>query len=71
MSRKIDMKKILDNNPQVDVNQLEESRKLSEELKSMGLKKRKYKLATPNSRKRVHVCSDLTDESRTTQLSRF
>ena len=70
MPKKIDIKTILKNNPQIDIKKLKKGCKLSEELQNMGLEKKKYELATPYSRKRV-VVEDSNEDPRTTHLCRF
>ena len=55
MARKPNIKKILKENPQVDIQKLGQGLKLSKKLRSIGIMKRGYGLALPYSRRRAHV----------------
>ncbi len=51
MSRKINLKKILKNNPHISKKDLDENRSLFEELRKAGVQPRGYQLAPPFTRR--------------------
>ena len=68
MLRKVNIKDILKNNPQIEIEKLREIEKMYKALDRSGLKKREYRLATPITQKRVCVDDDALRDSRTTNL---
>ena len=68
MVKKINLKKILETNPQVDKKQLEDTERMLENLRRTGLKKRGYQIASPNEQKHVRIDDKALMESRAIHL---
>ena len=52
-AKRVSLKKVLKDNPQVDVKKLAEVQILMKQLQKLGLRKREYRLALPYSRRRA------------------
>jgi hypothetical protein len=68
MPEELDLKKILKDNPQVDVRQLQEGIELAEELREAGMPARGYRLPPPFARKRAEVVDSPSEDPRTIHL---
>ena len=66
-AKRLDLKKVLKKNPQVDVKKLTEVQALMKKLQKLGIRKREYRLALPYSRRRAV----LSPRPYTVQLHRF
>jgi hypothetical protein len=64
-----DVKKILDQNPHIDPQELKKSLEVLEELKKMGVNKAEYDLETPFSRKLTPVGRHELTKAKATQAN--
>jgi hypothetical protein len=55
MAQKIDINEIARNNPQVSLEQLRKGRRLLKQLRQLGVRKVRYRLAPASAGRRVHV----------------
>ena len=70
MPKKINLKKVLQDNPQIDPKKLRESLETQERLKDRGFTKRGYQLVPPFSGRRVQVVDILPDTGDVSHLNR-
>jgi hypothetical protein len=69
--KKLDVKKLLEKNPQIDKRILRENIKILEELRSLGVPAPQNRLIPPYKQKRVRASSDDLPDSRTMHLPRM
>ena len=69
MLKKEDIKEILKKNPHINIKDIEEHKKLSEELRKMGMQPRGYQLAIPFTRQCVKSESENKIDHRTKNLT--
>jgi hypothetical protein len=70
MSLKLDIKKILKDNPQVSTELLRKAQKLGLELRKLGTLRRGYRLTSPTARERVRAAGGVDHDPRTIKLHR-
>ncbi len=67
MPKSIELSEIAEKNPRVDLNALEEGRKLRQNLHQSATKRR---TALPNDRRRVRIDDDVSSDPRAVRLQR-
>lgn len=68
MPKKIDLSEIAKKNPHVNLEELEEGRKLRQNLRQAGTERRRGTL--PNNRRRVRIDDDVSSDPRVVRLQR-
>lgn len=69
MNNKINLNKILKNNPRIRRKDLKKYNSLAEELRKMGIEPRDYQLILPFSRRRIMIDEIEKPDPRTINLS--